>query len=194
MFTEIAMRVPMPELLNMQAEMRAKALALMDEIQSNNDWRCGTFSTFNTEYDLLKDELFRPLLMATGQAVLEMAAYYGVQTDELACTQAWLNVAKPGDYQEYHVHPRSHFSAVYYIDVPENSGNLVMRSHEADKDMFPLPAVESTPASSRTFFHVPQAGTALVFRSNLPHMVEQNKSEHPRISVAMNFVFVPNGA
>lgn len=190
MFTDVAMRVPMKELAGVLPDFRTRALAVQQEVAPAHDWRCGTFATFSTEYSVLTDPIFHDLLMQSGQAVLEFAQYYGVSSTELACTEAWINIAGNKDYQEYHVHPRSHFSGVFYVAVPENSGNLVLRSHETDKDMFPLPVGKTTPASHKTFSFKPVAGELILFRSNMPHMVEQNLSEDPRISVAMNFVFM----
>ena len=37
----------------------------------------------------------------------------------------WANINPPGGYNRPHLHPNSHFSGVYYIKAPENSGQIV---------------------------------------------------------------------
>ena len=37
----------------------------------------------------------------------------------------WANINPPGGMNRPHLHPNSHFSGVYYIKAPQNSGKLV---------------------------------------------------------------------
>ena len=36
----------------------------------------------------------------------------------------WANINPPGGYNMPHIHPNSHFSGVYYIKAPKDSGNI----------------------------------------------------------------------
>ena len=88
--------------------------------------------------------------------------------------------------QEFHIHPNHHFSLVYYVSVNDNSGNIIFRSPESATDMFMLPSGNETLASMKTVSIKPEVGTLLIFRSNLLHMVEKNKSNQPRVSISFN--------
>jgi uncharacterized protein (TIGR02466 family) len=165
-----------------------KALLLEKEIVSTNDWRCNTFSTLNTTYNLLDDSIFKELISACEEETRKFAEQYGVTKGKSKCFEAWINVAKPGAYQEYHVHPNSHFSLVYYVEAPKNCGNLVFTSNS--QDMFPLPTQTLTQLSFKTYFITPQAANLHIFRSNLKHMVELNQSDSPRVSISMNLKIV----
>ena len=166
-----------------------KALWVKDNHPTNNSWRCNTYSSINTTYKLLEDDLFKGLVEECKGHVKEFAKHYGVLVNEIYVTDAWVNVAGEGAYQEYHVHPGVHFSMCYYINTPAESGNIVFRSHEADKDMFPLPTPQTTThPASKTCSLTAIAGGVIIFRANLPHMVELNKSTEPRVGVSMNFV------
>lgn len=177
-----------PEALN--AQFADKALELRATVKNELEWRCDTFATLDSTYALLEDPLFAPLVQSIGRHVSRFAAEYGVSDSaELRCMDGWINVAEQGEYQEVHIHPSRHFSAVYYVAAKADSGNLVFRSHESLTDMMPLPVSSTTHANCKTFSITPQTGNLLIFRSNLPHMVEKNKTQTPRISVAMNFVF-----
>ena len=37
---------------------------------------------------------------------------------------SWINIHKKGDWSQSHLHKNSCFSGVYYLNVPENSGNI----------------------------------------------------------------------
>jgi uncharacterized protein (TIGR02466 family) len=166
-----------------------KALSVQQQHPLNNSWRCNTYSSVDTSYNLLDDELFKNLIEECKIHVKEFAKYYGVFADNAEATSGWINVANKGAYQEYHIHQASHFSVCYYINTPKDCGNIVFRSHEADKDMFPLPTTkELTHPANKTYCYPATAGTLVVFRANLPHMVELNKSNEPRVGVSINFV------
>jgi ectoine hydroxylase-related dioxygenase (phytanoyl-CoA dioxygenase family) len=58
---------------------------------------------------------------------------------------------------------------VYYVSVPENSGNLII--HEGDK---------------RHVIH-PQEGMFVFFAPDVVHEVSRNMSSEDRLSIAINF-------
>jgi hypothetical protein len=101
----------------------------------------------------------------------------------------WFNIAAQGAYQEYHLHPKSHFSLVYYVQTQKQCGNIVFQTADTLTDMFPLIADQATYASYKNCFYTPKDSLLLIFKSTLLHMVEKNLSDKDRISVAMNFKF-----
>jgi uncharacterized protein (TIGR02466 family) len=164
-----------------------KALDLKTSLPASSDWRCGTFTTLN-KYDMINDPLFKNLIVYVTDQVSQFAVEFGCAPNSASITDSWINISAPGDYQEYHNHTNNHFSAVYYVKAPKDSGDIVFRSFEADTDMFPIPVKVMNYASFKTFSFSPEEGALLIFRSNLRHMVEKNTSNESRISVAMNFI------
>jgi uncharacterized protein (TIGR02466 family) len=164
-----------------------KATTLKTLLPTSSDWRCGTFTTLN-KYDMVNDPLFKDLIEYVTDQVSQFAVEFGCAPNSAKVTDSWINIAEPGDYQEYHNHAGNHFSAVYYVKAPKDSGDIVFRSFEADTDMFPLPIKVMNYTSFKTFSFSPEEGLLLIFRSNLRHMVEKNTSNDSRISVAMNFI------
>ena len=167
-----------------------RSMLLKSSITSMDDWQCDTFSTLNTVYNVLQDPLFSELNDTITKHVFDFANNYGDMNNRtVRCTGAWINVSSPGNYQEYHNHTQNHFSAVYYVKVPEKSGNIVFRSYDHVGDMFPLPFninAEKEPAF-RTYYLIPRESDLIIFRSNLEHMVQKNRSNEARISIALNF-------
>jgi uncharacterized protein (TIGR02466 family) len=152
-----------------------------------NMWECDTYGSFNT-YDLRVEPLFKNLLDTVADHVTEFSHSFGIDTHKASCNGAWFNIAENGNFQEFHMHAMSHFSAVYYVKTPPKCGNIVFKSHEADTDMFLLPFERQVPENWRTMFYPPIEGRLIIFRSNLQHMVAKNMSGEDRISIAMNFV------
>lgn len=157
----------------------------------NANWICNTYTSLNS-YDLKSDPIFQDLIKTITQETIVFGANYGIIGKPLICTDAWVNISKPGDFQEYHLHPGNHFSAVYYIKVPHNSGDIHFKSAEAFFDNFPLPCKEDSlfPASAHQIKVPAKEGMLLIFRSNLQHMVSQNSSDGDRISISMNFKYL----
>lgn len=174
--------------------LKNKALELKQQHQSCNStthWYCDTFNTLGIYDGWQQDSIMQELIQITGNHVLHFAEQYGVKNKTLVCREFWFNVSSPGSYQEFHQHSGHHFSLSYYLQAPKNSGNILFRSMESYTDMFPLPIENNNynMNSFKTYGYEPKESKFLIFRSNLPHMVEKNMSNENRISVAMNFRF-----
>jgi uncharacterized protein (TIGR02466 family) len=170
------------------APMVERVYQVMDSLQGHEtQWMCDTFSSFEA-YDLRIDRAFDTLIAQTKEHVRTFAKEYGVTKSLVYCTEAWFNVARPGNYQEYHTHANNHFSATYYLRTPEGGGDLVFKSYH--DDMFTLPKDEETYVSQSYKVEKVTEGKTCIFRSSLPHMVTKNTSSEDRISIAMNFTMI----
>ena len=83
----------------------------------------------------------------------------------------WLNIMRPGDITFVHTHDEEDeiLSGVYYIDVPPDSGKLVLIDGVRREEIWP------------------RAGMFVFFAPDIPHEVTRNESGRPRISVGFNF-------
>jgi hypothetical protein len=83
----------------------------------------------------------------------------------------WLNIMRPGDITFAHTHDADDeiLSGVYYIDVPPDSGELVLIDGKRREEV-----------RSR-------AGMYIFFAPETMHEVTRNKSGRPRISIGFNF-------
>ena len=160
--------------------------------ETKTSWSCDTYNTllqYNANKD--NDSIIVSLVNECKSLVIDFAKEFGVDatTDSLVCNDFWFNVGEPGAYQEYHMHPRSDFSVVYYAKVNKDSGNIVFQDTSSMSDSFPLVTDKLTYASYRTCSYTPKNSLVLIFRSGLHHMVEKNISNEDRVSIAMNFRF-----
>ena len=93
----------------------------------------------------------------------------GIKVDRLKAG-FWFNAMEAGHVTAPHHHDENDelLSAVYYIHVPENSGDLIL--HDADRQI----RIQ------------PQAGKLVMFAPNVLHEVTVNASPELRLSVGMN--------
>lgn len=93
-----------------------------------------------------------------------------VDADGLQCG-FWFNHMRPGDVTTLHSHNDDDelLSGVYYLKVPEDSGELVL-NHDG-----------------RTMTIRPESGKLVLFSASDEHEVTRNMSQDERLSIGMNF-------
>jgi uncharacterized protein (TIGR02466 family) len=121
--------------------------------------------------------------------------YYNVlgfsKQNYLEMVNSWVVKSLPDNESAYHLHKNSIFSGVWYISVPENSGNISFTPNNVyDKEIISLfmPKIETVNEYNTRLcvFHA-QKSILILFPSVLNHKVELNQSNNPRISIAFNY-------
>ncbi len=104
------------------------------------------------------------------KAVVQAAAILKLPQAELKYGY-WFNLMHPGHVTSLHSHDEDDelLSCVYYLDVPGNSGDLVLELSEGSK------------------YITPENGMFVFFPPHLEHAVTENRSGSPRLSLAINF-------
>lgn len=109
-------------------------------------------------------------------------------TTEPKLSNYWFNINKKYNYNLTHCHPGSWFSAVLYIKVPKNSGDIIFKRTENHSYY----RVKSENSNNEKFFRItPEPNMFVVFPSYLEHFVEQNLTNDEsddRVSIAFNFI------
>jgi uncharacterized protein (TIGR02466 family) len=144
---------------------------------------------WNSAMTLFENQLFKPLRAAAQAAFSEVLKSYNLEKSLRFKLLAWANITDPGGYNVTHGHPHCLMSACYYLTVPELSGDIAFEDPRPAAKYAPLKSGKSL-LGSRTVTIRPKSGDLLVFPSWLEHYVEQNGSENPRVSIAMNAVEV----
>ena len=127
--------------------------------------------------------------------VSELSKHAGFFFQELGLTMdaglinIWININKYRDYNREHIHPNSKVSGVYYVKVPEKSGNFVFLHPMYDimgYDWYYEGDPGSEYVTSAKKLH-PTPGTLILFPSWLKHFVEPNMNiSEKRISISFN--------
>ena len=106
---------------------------------------------------------------------------------------AWINENQKDNFNKVHIHPRCDFSLVYYSEVPENSGNLVLYNPVLSSIMGGLYECSNHSMFKEVYVIKPVPGYLIIFPSYLQHYVEPNKNIEPRLSTALNLRVIKNG-
>lgn len=112
---------------------------------------------------------------------------------EFYITNSWINVYRPGDQCVPHTHNNSLISGVLYLQVTEESGDLIFYRDILSLLPFP-PALDLDFDSSniyncKHFGHRPKTNDVCLFPSVVMHSAEQNRSQEDRWCLPFN-VFV----
>ena len=171
-----------------------RGLYYKENLKKKTTWECDTYTSLDSA-DMINDPVFFELIQEISNQVYQFAELFGFKGGRLVCTDSWINIASPGNFQEIHVHPISHFSVVYYVKVSKNCGNINFYSYTTNSDMFPLPIENNeTQLSFNYCNYEPKESQLLIFRSNVEHGVNKNESNEDRVSISMNFTAVkPKG-
>ena len=107
--------------------------------------------------------------------------------------RAWGIKHMPNDWAQNHCHMNSVFSGIYYLDVHEDSGDLVIEKGQHSTNCFMTtltPDVNFFNQYTQQSWRVrPENGMILVFPSQVIHNVEKNKTDQVRYAVAFD-VFI----
>ena len=168
----------------------AKVYKLLNTFGAGNtrDWLSGKSSPDNCyrQSNIAEYLEFRPLVERVAQCVRELARSYG-SDDEYFCSEGWYNIYSSNRYQEYHVHPNSIFSAVYFMKVGEDSQGLHIKRPDNGGMIPPKSKKRDTPYNQEVIIAPPEERTVIIFRSYLEHCVPPSNLKTDRVTVALNF-------
>jgi len=101
----------------------------------------------------------------------------------------WFNINPKYSFNNLHTHSDCDFSAVYYLQVPKNSGSIVFENPNSvmlNHKFFQYP-FNYNEINSNSYKVEPQEDMLILFPSYLPHRVQQNLSDKDRICLSFNF-------
>ena len=105
---------------------------------------------------------------------------------DIKLSTIWANINNKNDYNLMHEHPGSHYSGVYYVKVPKDSGNLYFINYNTS---LTSPFNYFDDGCADEIEYKPEEGYLYFFTGNLPHRVGENKTDDDRISISFNFNF-----
>jgi uncharacterized protein (TIGR02466 family) len=149
-------------------------------------WASDVKTTWSTCW-IDEDPIYKKLLNTIRQHVHNYAQLMTCN-EEYYSSGAWLNFYNEGEGQELHTHNGETFSAVYFMQAPDNCSPL--RFQDPFNDLNPLKNPQNVHSKfiNRVFTVPPEERGLVIFRSYMPHMVVNNKSlDKDRITIAVNF-------
>ncbi len=101
-------------------------------------------------------------------------------------TNAWANINRPGNLNVIHNHPSCHWSGVYYVRAPKESGSIAMLDPRLAANMNNIGNELIDLFRDNIEYVDPEEGFAVIFPSWIQHFVTPNKSNDDRVSIAFN--------
>jgi len=167
-----------------EAENRAlveAARALRREFPEST--RANLYTTYGSVASVLDRAEWAPL----AQAVAGHVAAYLRQTEtrtDLRCTipDSWVSISSPGEYERMHIHAGSYVSGVYYLATAPGCGNIFFET--MDDNLWA--SARTRPENFNSISYEPRDRRLILFNSNVPHHVAQNRSAGERIALSFN--------
>tara|TARA_R100001594_G_scaffold2921_1_gene11251 strand:- start:1102 stop:1650 length:549 start_codon:yes stop_codon:yes gene_type:complete len=146
-------------------------------ISNYGGWQSQDFKKMN--------ENFKILFKSINTSVKEVEKYLNLKK-ELSLDNYWCNINYFGSFNRPHNHENSTVSGVYYVDVYNNSGNIVFMNKNLNS--FYTKINNYNEYNSSTFQLRPEKNLCVLFPSYLNHYVEPNLNKKERISISFNYV------
>jgi len=144
---------------------------------------------WHSQTDMHKIPVFKPLVDELFKMQNEIFKEEFLDSEPILGNM-WANINPPGGYNRPHLHPNCHYSGVYYIKAPKNSGQIVFNDPRTTSHMVMPNRIKATPPPDlwREVRIDPLVGRIIMFPAWLWHCVELNQSNDIRISVSFNFL------
>ena len=149
-------------------------------IKSNlGGWQSNQFYESDFPFSDLGSEIKR--------SAIEFSQGIGLKSN-LKIESFWININKFKDCNQYHTHPGSLFSGVFYIKTPKNSGSIQFK-HPGSigvESYWNGNIMDQNPLNSCVWDIEPAENRLFIFPGWLEHQVLPNLSQKDRISLSFN--------
>ena len=169
-----------------QADLNFNIPELVDKINEQGlRYRRSEYNMVSENTNLLDLDAFKELKEEILKHLDSFLTEIGYVHDSVYLTTSWLNINPPGGRHHLHTHPNSLISGIYYVDVPENSGNMVFVKTPS-QIIDPADVNNLTKYSSDTVVMPSCTNRLFLFPSQLYHYVETNTSKYERLGISFN--------
>lgn len=148
------------------------------------DARRSTRNGWKTPYDLFKRKEFEVLQHTIQECTRYIFKQMAVDPTLKFKVNGSVNITDPEGYNRQHGHSNTLFVGCYYLQVPENSGDICFTDPRPAAKYAPLSCASNHGSSNINIS--PREGDLLMFPSWLEHSVETNESSESRISIPVN--------
>ena len=104
-------------------------------------------------------------------------------------TGCWVTVNATGAAHRMHAHPNNFLSSVYYVQTQPGADTINFHDPRVQTSIIRPPVTQLTAENADQAVVEVQDGTLLLFPAWLPHSVDANSSDAPRISASCNMMF-----
>jgi uncharacterized protein (TIGR02466 family) len=110
--------------------------------------------------------------------------------------KVWINIGHTGAYNPSRNHPKSDLSGIFWINVPEHSGDIIFTNPIAYSNFGLNEALSEGFKKSTNFYSSysikPLEGNIILFPSFLMHEISDNNNVKDRINISFNIMVDSN--
>ena len=179
-------------MINLEDEMKGlteELISLSLDLEKNKKTGVIKSNIGGYQTDLLKNSnrIIKETQVVFSKAITQFAeTIYVRKPFTVSFDEPWLNVNRENHSNKTHTHPGCDLSLTYYCEVPVNSGKIVFENPVLHQRTTTICYEKKDMWNSEYIHLAPQKYALIIFPSYLPHFVEPNKSNKPRISFACN--------
>jgi uncharacterized protein (TIGR02466 family) len=165
------------------------SLKFKNKFKNNHKFLSTVYSTHDS-YNLINDKNFFNIINIIKEKTKEFSKLLNSEKD-YNINNAWINIYKKNNFQEYHNHPDSSFSAVYTIESSPviDDCQFIIENPSFPYEMVSLQNIKEWNLYNFQYYKFNlRAGDLIIFRSFLKHCVTQKKDNHLRITAAFNLI------
>lgn len=172
-------------------EFTNKSLKILEDqkklnLKSNKSNVLG-FQTKNIQDEYLANKILDWSLVTLSNNLLSKKKF------KLELSNFWINENFKYSHNQVHIHPYSHFSGVFYINVPKDSGNIFFLRPDFTSNMFDVSSIfYESPLNISQKIIKNYTNQFLLFPSTLMHGVHVNTTDNSRISLSFNLFLAEN--
>ena len=151
-----------------------------EEFRVETDWDVPhNWKEFKKFFDFV--EYLTPFLMTT---------WFKAPPCNMSVSESWINVHRKGGWTQAHHHQNATIAIAAYLEVPENSGNLLI-----ENPLRPYKCSEPLAQNSEDLIWGPievETNDVLFFPGWLTHKTEHNPTDNPRYVLSTNLSHMIN--
>lgn len=161
--------------------------------KSEKEYSTG-FTSYFSRQDLYKLQEIQHLVKFLYQCAGSYAQqhHWDIINHRPVINSLWGNINSQYSFHPEHLHPYSHISGVFYVDIPPESPSIKFKDPRMARWMMPPTAEGSRPENTFYASVPPESGKLFMFPSWLEHGVDQNMNDIERISMSFNFEMQQN--
>lgn len=131
---------------------------------------------------------FKEVFNKVADSVVAISDNVGIDLEkfEIVSGGMWANVSGQHSSNRVHNHPGCIWSFVYYVQTPNNCGDIIFLDPRIQAHIMYIPLKRQY---ERDISYTPTPGRLIVFPSWLQHEVRINKSKQKRVSISGNFYY-----
>jgi uncharacterized protein (TIGR02466 family) len=171
-------------------ELNKTILNVLENKMKENE---GVFHTNRGGYQteiIFNEEINNLILEKSAKLIIEN---YNLKNIKIGLKNLWINRNLKGNYNSPHIHQRSNFSGIYYVEVTEEGGDLIFFRGDRSSQILYIQDILQEEDFREEFHIKPVKNQLIIFPSHLIHMVTPHLEDKPRVSVSFNLSISKNG-